>query len=102
MERRTQTQEVFRKPMEEARGGLVMAKMTVMGEKGQAALRSLSGLDNWGDVSNTALASRKPDLGHRAMKLLAREDGYTHLFPFRFLKLEMPNLSAHPEPGLWQ
>lgn len=77
-------------------GGLVMAKMTVMGEKGQAALRSLSGLDNWGDVS------RKPDLGHRAMKLLAREDGYTHLFPFRFLKLEMPNLSAHPEPGLWQ
>lgn len=96
-ERRTQTPEVLRKPTRKPMKSMVMAKMSGMGKKAEAALRS-----NWGGVCNTTPSSQKPYLNTEQLNCWPCEDDYTHLFPFHFLKPEIPNLLPYPGPCQWQ
>lgn len=95
-DRRAQTSEVLRKPIYETAEGVVMAEMTGVGERVETALRSPSGLNNRGGVSNTAPSSQNPTWNTEQLNGWAYEDDYTHLLFFHFLKSEVPNVSPHP------
>lgn len=73
-----------------------MSQMTGMGERAGGDSPEVSvWLEEQGAISDTAPFSQTPYLNTERLSCQPYEDDCTHLFPFHFLKSEIPTLPPH-------